>query len=123
MREWTRAVGDMGAVMFDEDPKHPVELGARYVLAGGDQGPLDHAARTPADHSPRIIIGYRRQVFAGQHKIEGRNQIGRAIDQRAVKIKNNGEHDGVLIPAFASLREQNYVRTRIAAVSQIHSLS
>jgi hypothetical protein len=84
---------------------------------------------TTADHSPRVIVGNRRQAFAGEDEIERRNQIGRGIDQRAVEIEDDGAHDSVLIPVFAPLREQNYVRgimsfdPRIAAISRIHSLS
>jgi hypothetical protein len=87
--------------MVDEDPKHAIKLGARHVSAFGDQGTLDHAARATADHSPRVIVGDRRQAFAGENEIERRNQIGRGIDQRAVEIEDDGAHDSVLIPVFA----------------------
>ena len=126
VRERARAVGDMRAVMVDEDPKHAIELGARHVSALGDESPLDHATRTAADHSPRSIVANRRQAFCGEDEIERRNQIGRGIDQRAVEIEDDGAHDSVLIPVFASVREQNSprgTRARIAAISRIHKLS
>src|SRR5215472_12001726 len=83
----------MRAIMVDEDPKHAIKLGARHVLACGDQSSLDHAARATADHSPRIVVSNRRQAFAGEDEIERRNQIRRSIDQRAVEIEDDGEHD------------------------------
>src|SRR5215469_10570533 len=109
--------------MVNEDAKHMIELGARYGSAFSEQGPLDHAASAAADHSPRIVIGDRWQAFAGQHQIKRRNQIGRGIDQGAVEIKDDGAHDSILIPAFASVREQNYGATRLPAVSRIHNAS
>ena len=78
----------MLAVVVGEDPKHAIKLDARYVSASGDQSSLDHAARTAADHSPRIIVSYRRQAFAGEDEIERRNQIRRGIDQRAVDAQD-----------------------------------
>ena len=57
--------------------------------------------RATADHSPRVIVGDRRQAFAGENEIERRNQIGRGIDQRAVEIEDDGAHASVLIPVFA----------------------
>jgi hypothetical protein len=88
------------------------------------QSSLDHAAPATADHSPCIIVGNRRQAFAGDDEVERRNQIGRCIDQRAVEIEHDGAHDSVLVSGLAGVREQNYLRgTRIAAISRIHSLS
>jgi hypothetical protein len=109
VRKRARAVGNMRAVMVDEDPKHAIKLGARHVSALGDQGAFDHSARAAANHSPRIVVGNRRQAFAGEDDIERRNQIGRGIDQCAVEIEDDGAHDSVLIPIFAPFREQNYV--------------
>ena len=109
--------------MVDEDAKQAIELGARYGSALSDQRALDHAAGTAADHSPRIVIGDRRQAFARQHQIERRNQIGRGIDQGAVEIKDDRAHDSVLIPAFAPGREQNSGPTRPGAASRIHNVS
>jgi hypothetical protein len=80
VRKRARAVGNMRAIVVDEDPKHTIELGARYVSAFGDQSSLDHVARAAADHAPRIIIGNRRQAFAGEDEIERRNQVGRGIN-------------------------------------------
>jgi hypothetical protein len=91
--------------MVDEDPKYTIKLGTRHVSALSDQSTLDHAPRTTADHSPRIVIGNRRQAFAGEDEIERRNQIGRGIDQRAVEIEDDGLHDSALIPIFAPVRE------------------
>ena len=79
--------------MVDEDPKHSIELGGWHVSALGDESPLDHATRTAADHSPRSIVGNRRQAFPGEDEIERRKQIGRGIDQRAVEIEDDGAHD------------------------------
>ena len=62
---------------------------------------IDSYKRAAADHPPRVIIGHRRQAFTRQDQIERRNQIGRGIDQRAVQIKNDGVHLGLLIPVFA----------------------
>ena len=126
MRERARALGDMRAVMVDEDPKHAIELGARHVSALGDESPLDHAARATTDHSPRSIGANRRQAFCGEDEIERRNQIGRGINQRAVEIEDDGAHGSVLIPVFASVREQNSprgTRARIAAISRVRKLS
>jgi hypothetical protein len=36
-----------------------------------------------------VIVTYRWQAFAGQHQIEGRNQVGRGIDERAVEIEDD----------------------------------
>jgi len=83
----------MRAVMVDEDAKHAIKLGARYVSALGDESPVDHAARATADHSRHSIVGNRRQAFPGEDEIERRNQIGRGIDQRAVEIEDDGAHD------------------------------
>ena len=69
VRERARAVGNMRAVMVDEDAKHAIKLGARYVSALGDESPLDHAARTAADHSPRSIVANRRQAFCGEDEL------------------------------------------------------
>src|SRR5262249_7948583 len=112
VRERPRAVGNMGAIMVDENPRHAIELGGRYVPSFGDQGGLDYAARSAADHAPRVIVGDRRQALAGPDEIKRRNQIGRGIDQRAVEIKDDGAHDSVLIPVFA-LGES---KTRFAAL-------
>src|SRR5215831_7431247 len=73
VRERARAVGNMCAVVVDEDPKHAIKLGNRHVSACGDQSSLDHAARAAADHAPRIIVGNRRQASAGKDEIERRN--------------------------------------------------
>jgi hypothetical protein len=91
--ERARAVGNMRAVMVGEDPKHAIKLGARYVSAFSYQSSLDHAAPATADHSPCIIVGNRRQAFAGDDEVERRYQIGRCIDQRAVEIEHDGAHD------------------------------
>ena len=126
VRERARAVGDMRAVMVDEDAEQAIEPGARHGSAFGEQGPFDHAAGAAADHSPRRIVANRRQAFCGEDEIERRNQIGRGINQRAVETEDDGAHDSVLIPVFASVREQNSprgTRARIAAIRRIHKLS
>ena len=74
-------------------------------------------ARAAADHAPRIILGNRRQAFAGEDEIERRNQVGRGINQRAVKIEDDGAHDSVLLPVFAPVREQIYLRGTKTLVS------
>ena len=72
----------MRAVMVDEDPKHAIELGGRHVSALGDESPLDHAARTAADHSPRSIGANRRQAFCGE-------------DELSVEIRSGAESTSV----------------------------
>jgi hypothetical protein len=75
-------------------------------VAFGNQGALDHAAGATTDHPACVIVTYRRQAFAGQDQIEGRNQVGRGIDQRAVEIEDDGAHHCLLIPVFAGAQEQ-----------------
>ena len=59
---------------------------------------LDHRAGAAADHVARRLIGHRRQAFAREHDVEGVDQIGRGIDQRAVEVENDGRsgHGGSL---------------------------
>src|ERR1700751_5046312 len=83
--------------MIDEGAKHPIDLRLGRRVAFGLQCAFDHAQYTASDHPTPVVVSYRRQAFARQDKIERRDEIGSGIDQRAVEIENNGEHDSFLI--------------------------
>ena len=87
--------------MRDEIGEHPVDL------AGGDGRPssvepaFDHAAGAAADHGARLVVGDRRQPLAREHDVEGVDQVGRGVDQRAVEV----EDDGQVRPCFSAILE------------------
>ena len=49
--------------------------------------------RAAADHRTGLVVGHRRQSVLGQGEVERMDQVGRGIDQRAVEIEDDGQHD------------------------------
>ena len=79
----------MGCVVIDEVARQTVDRGDRQVLAGGRKAALKHEASAAADHVARTLIVDRRQAFARQDGVEGRDQVGRGVDQRSVKVEDD----------------------------------
>ena len=67
----------------------------RSAAAFGRKPALDHQAGAAADHVARRVVGNRRQALAGEDDVQGLDQVGRGVDQRAVEVENDGEggHD------------------------------
>ena len=73
----------------------------RSSSAGGTVRPAAARPRSIITRAPPPtmlragLIGDRRQAFARQDDVEGRDQIGRGIDQRPVEIEDDegGSHD------------------------------
>ena len=58
------------------------------------QAALDQLAGAGANHVARRMQRHRRQAFAVEHEVERVDQVGRGIDQRAVKIEYNSAGRG-----------------------------
>jgi hypothetical protein len=93
VRVGARSLGDVGAVMIDESVKHPIDLWLGRIAAFGRKRSLDHAKDAAANHPSRIVVVRGRQAFADENAIEREDEIGRGIDQCAVEIERDGQHD------------------------------
>ena len=72
--------------------EHPLEVGLRTRAALGHQRPLDHAPRAAADELAGGLVRHRRQALAAQDQVERLDEVGRGVDQRAVKVEDDGQH-------------------------------
>ena len=88
--ERSRAGGDMRGVVVDEAFDEPIDCGRVELAPLRCQGAFDHRSCAAADQLARRIIGDRRQTFASEDDVERVGEIGRAVDQRAVEIENDG---------------------------------
>ena len=93
MREHTRAVGYVFCVMRDKGGVESVHGGGRTIACLGGQRPFDHAPRAATDHRTSLVVGHRRQFVLGQGEVERIDQVWRGIDQRAVEIEDDCQHD------------------------------
>ena len=76
--------------MVDEVAHHPVDLDHVERAALRLQPAHDQRPRAATDHVAGCIVGDRRQAGASENDVEGGDEIGRAVDQRAVEIQNDG---------------------------------
>ena len=79
----------MGGIVIDEIVGQPGDVfdagGASLQL----QATFDQLSGACADHIARRIQGDGRQTLAVEHEIERVDQVGRRIDERAVKIEDD----------------------------------
>ena len=80
----------MVGIVVDEVVGQPGDV----VDAGGAalqfQAALDQPAGACADHVARRMQGNGGQALAVEHEVERVDQVGRRIDERAVKIEYDG---------------------------------
>jgi hypothetical protein len=88
--KWPRVIRDVRGVVVDEVAHQPVDLDLVERAALGFQSAHDQRPRAAAHHVAGCIVGDRRQPGAGENDVEGGDEIGRAVDQRAVEIQNDG---------------------------------
>ena len=88
--KWPRLIRDVRGVVVDEVAHHPVDLDHVERAALRFQPAHDQRPRAATDHVAGCIIGNGRQAGASENDVEGGDEIGRAVDQRAVEIQNDG---------------------------------
>ena len=54
-----------------------------------------HAARTGAHHAAQLRVRHRRQAARGAHVVGGAGQVGRAVDEGAVEVEEDGADGGL----------------------------
>ena len=87
--ERTGTIGDMRGVMGDELLDQPIHFRRGELAAFGFQRALNQRSGAATHQVARDVVGDRRQTFGGQDGIERANEIGRAVDQRAVEVEDH----------------------------------
>src|SRR5262245_36738298 len=83
-------VGDMCGVVIDEVAHEPVNLRLLERPPLRRQAVSNHRTRAAADHVARHVVGDGRQPIAGENDVERGDEVGGAVDQRAIEIENDG---------------------------------
>jgi len=84
---------DIGLVMVEEVAMHVVERRRVDFLPLPMQGKFDEVAGAVADAVAGARVGKRPEAIARQDKIERRQEIGGAVDQRAVEVEDEKRRD------------------------------
>ena len=79
---------NIGLVMLKEVAMHVVERHRVHLPPLAMQCEFDEMAGAVADAVPRAWVGERPKAIARQDRIQGRQEVGGAVDQRAVEIKD-----------------------------------
>ena len=88
-----RAVGNMLAVVGNKRRIERIDVGSRGAAAFKDQRALDHAPRATADQGSRLRVRHGRQRVARKGEVERLDEVGGRVDQRAVEVEDDREHD------------------------------
>ena len=92
--EGARNVGDMLGIVGDEVVGEPGDVGDACGAALQFQAALDQLACARADHVARGMQRDGRQALAVEDEIKRVDQVGRRIDERAIKIEYDGAGRG-----------------------------
>ncbi len=84
----------MGRVIIDEIAGQAADVFDAGEAALQFQAAFDQLAGAGADHVARGMQGHRGQALAVENEVERVDQVGRRIDERAVKIEHNGAGRG-----------------------------
>ena len=81
--------------MIEEVAHERVDALHGWIAALGGEAALDHPARPAADQLARGIIADRGQSLVAKDRVERGDEIGRRVDQRPIKIEDDGRasHD------------------------------
>ena len=79
----------MRRIMRDELFDEPVHLVHAELAPFSYERAFDQRARAAADQVARGLVSDRRQTLAGEDSVERDDEIGRAVDQRAVEIEDD----------------------------------
>ena len=79
----------MGRVVIDEISGQPVDVFDAGKSAFQFKAAFDQLAGAGADHVARGMQRDRGQALAGENEVECVDQVGRRIDEGAVKIEHN----------------------------------
>ena len=77
------------------------------------QRALDHRLGAAADQGAGDVVWHLRQPLLPKRDVERVDEVGRRIDQRAVEIEDDGEHDVAYRPPMGRARAN---RMRSAAL-------
>ena len=84
----------MGGVIVNEIAEEAVDVFHAHHAAFQLEPALDQLAGAGADHVARRFQRHRRQAFTAEHEIERGDQVGRGVDEGAVKVEDNGAGKG-----------------------------
>jgi hypothetical protein len=64
-------------------------LGYRERASCRLEAAFDHHAGAAPDHVARALVGNRQQSLADEDRIQRRDEVGRRVDQGAVKVEDD----------------------------------
>src|SRR5439155_9087422 len=85
---------NVGGVIVDEIAQEAVDVLDAHREAFQLEPALDQLAGAGADHVARRFQRDGRYAFTVEHEIERGDQVGRGVDEGAVKVEDNGAGKG-----------------------------